>query len=325
MTSRTSVSSPERSSKRTRVADGPAELDAELLGDALGDGAGGEPPRLRVGDGAAHAAPELEADLRQLRRLARAGLAGDDDDLVGADRREQVVAARADRQLRRVFDRRWQRLTAASDADRRSGDVAGDTGQRSVIAAFRVTACAIQPPAQAVLVADRQVAEAIAQHGDLRRAHLLQGRGHRTDEDTAAIIERVPESSDRVRVDKWLWAARLLKTRSLAAEAVKGGRVQVNGQRVKASKEINPGDELELTIGQLHRTVVVQAIAHQRGPAKEAALLYDETEQSVAARELAAQQRRLASSPPGANLAGRPTKRDRRRFEATRGRRGGGG
>jgi ribosome-associated heat shock protein Hsp15 len=135
----------------------------------------------------------------------------------------------------------------------------------------------------------------------------------------------VPESSDRVRVDRWLWAARLLKTRSLAAEAVKSGRVQVNGQRVKASKEIGPGDELELTIGQLRRTVVVRAIAQQRGPAKEAALLYEETEQSVAARELAAQQRRLASPPPGANLAGRPTKRDRRRFEATRGRRGGGG
>jgi len=135
-----------------------------------------------------------------------------------------------------------------------------------------------------------------------------------------AIIVRVPDSPDRVRVDKWLWAARLLKTRSLAAEAVKGGRVQVNGQRVKASREVGRGDELEMTIGQLRRTVVVQGVAERRGPAAEAALLYEETPASVAARELAAQQRRLASPPPGANLAGRPTKRDRRRFDAGRGR-----
>jgi len=129
----------------------------------------------------------------------------------------------------------------------------------------------------------------------------------------------MPESPDRVRVDKWLWAARLFKTRSLAAEAVKGGRVQVNGERVKASKEVGAGDELQVTIGQLRRIVVVRGIAERRGPAAEAQLLYEETPQSVAARELAAQQRRLASPPPGADLAGRPTKRDRRRFEATRG------
>jgi len=129
----------------------------------------------------------------------------------------------------------------------------------------------------------------------------------------------VPESPDRLRVDKWLWAARLLKTRSLAAEAVKGGRVQVNDQRVKASKEVGPGDELQVTIGQLRRIVIVRGVAERRGPASEAALLYEETQESVAARELAAQQRRLASPPPGANLAGRPTKRDRRRFDATRG------
>jgi ribosome-associated heat shock protein Hsp15 len=129
----------------------------------------------------------------------------------------------------------------------------------------------------------------------------------------------MPEPADRVRVDKWLWAARLFKTRSLAADAVKGGRVQVNGERVKASKEVGAGDELQVTIGQLRRIVVVRGIAARRGPAAEALLLYEETSQSVAARELAAQQRRLASPPPGASLAGRPTKRDRRRFEATRG------
>jgi ribosome-associated heat shock protein Hsp15 len=125
-----------------------------------------------------------------------------------------------------------------------------------------------------------------------------------------------------VRVDKWLWAARLLKTRSLAAEAVKGGRVQVNGQRVKPSKEVAPGDELEVTIGQVRRTVVVRAVAERRGPAKEAVLLYEETADSIAARERQAEQRRLASPPPGADLGARPTKRDRRRLDATRGARG---
>jgi ribosome-associated heat shock protein Hsp15 len=132
------------------------------------------------------------------------------------------------------------------------------------------------------------------------------------------MIARV---EDGVRVDKWLWAARLLKTRSLAAEAVKGGRVQVNGARVKPSREVGPGDELEVTLGQVRRTVVVRAVAERRGPAKVAALLYDETPQSVAARELQRERARLASPPPGADLGARPTKRDRRRLDATRGRR----
>jgi ribosome-associated heat shock protein Hsp15 len=123
------------------------------------------------------------------------------------------------------------------------------------------------------------------------------------------------------RLDHWLWVVRLTKTRSLAAEAVKGGRVQVNGQRVKPSREVGPGDELEVTIGQVRRTVVVRGVAERRGPAKEAVLLYDETPESVAARELAAERARLASPPPGANLGARPTKRDRRRLDDTRGRR----
>jgi ribosome-associated heat shock protein Hsp15 len=124
-----------------------------------------------------------------------------------------------------------------------------------------------------------------------------------------------------MRVDKWLWASRLLKTRSLAAEAVKGGRVQVNGQRVKPSREVGPGDELEVTIGQVRRTVVVLGVAERRGPAKVAALLYEETPESVAARELAAERARLAPPPPGADLGARPTKRDRRRLDDARGRR----
>ncbi len=132
------------------------------------------------------------------------------------------------------------------------------------------------------------------------------------------MIFRVEEA---VRVDKWLWAARLLKTRSLAAEAVKGGRVQVNGARVKPSREVGAGDELEITIGQVRRTVVVRGVAERRGPAKAAVLLYEETPESVAARELQRERARLASPPPGADLGARPTKRDRRRLDATRGRR----
>jgi ribosome-associated heat shock protein Hsp15 len=126
-----------------------------------------------------------------------------------------------------------------------------------------------------------------------------------------------------VRVDKWLWAARLLKTRSLAAEAVKGGRVQVNGARVKPSREVGPGDEIEVTIGQLRRVVVVRGVAERRGPAKEAVLLYEETPESVAARERARELARLQAPPPGADLGMRPTKRDRRRLDSARGRGGG--
>jgi ribosome-associated heat shock protein Hsp15 len=119
-----------------------------------------------------------------------------------------------------------------------------------------------------------------------------------------------------VRVDKWLWAARLVKTRSLAAEAVKGGRVHVNGRAVKASREVRAGDEVEVTTGQVRRTVVVRGTAERRGPAREAALLYEETPESVAERERAAAERRAAGQTV-VNLGGRPTKRDRRRFEKT--------
>jgi ribosome-associated heat shock protein Hsp15 len=126
---------------------------------------------------------------------------------------------------------------------------------------------------------------------------------------------------ERLRVDRWLWAARFLKSRSLAAEAVKGGRVQVNGERVKPSREIRPGDRLEVTLGQERRTVVVRGIAERRGPATQAALLYEETAESLAAREGQAAAARLAR-PPGSDLGARPTKRDRRRIDATRGGRG---
>ena len=126
---------------------------------------------------------------------------------------------------------------------------------------------------------------------------------------------------ERVRIDKWLWAARFFKSRSLAADAVNGGLAQLNGARVKPSKEVAAGDELEITIGQTRRVVIVRGLSERRGPAKEAVNLYEETPASIAARELAAEQRRLQSPPPGADLGMRPTKRDRRQLDRARGRR----
>ena len=128
------------------------------------------------------------------------------------------------------------------------------------------------------------------------------------------------QPGEPVRVDKWLWAARLLKTRALAAEAVKGGRVHVNGSAVKPSRDLHPGDLLELTLGPRRLAVVVRATSERRGPAKEAALLYEETPESRAAREREAAQRRLVM-PTGPDRGPRPTKRDRRRFEQAAGRR----
>jgi ribosome-associated heat shock protein Hsp15 len=126
--------------------------------------------------------------------------------------------------------------------------------------------------------------------------------------------------AEPVRIDKWLWAARFVKTRAVAAEAVRGGRVEVNGQRVKPSREVRPGDRIEMTLGTTRLSVDVRGTAVRRGPATEAALLYEETAESRAERERVAQLRRLAGPPPSAVPGGRPTKRDRRRFEAGRGR-----
>jgi ribosome-associated heat shock protein Hsp15 len=122
---------------------------------------------------------------------------------------------------------------------------------------------------------------------------------------------------DRVRIDKWLWAARFFKTRGDATEAVAGGHVQVNGARVKPSKDVGAGDRLEIRRGQIEWTVVVVGVAERRGPAKVAAGLYEETPESREARELRATERRLAK-PLGADLGARPTKQDRRRIEALR-------
>jgi ribosome-associated heat shock protein Hsp15 len=123
---------------------------------------------------------------------------------------------------------------------------------------------------------------------------------------------------ERVRIDKWLWAARFFKTRTLAAEAVTGGHVHVNGVRVKPAREVRVGETVEVTLGGgLRRTVVVEALADKRGPAAAAATLYAETPESIAERERALAERR-AARPLGADLAGRPTKLDRRRLDALR-------
>lgn len=121
-----------------------------------------------------------------------------------------------------------------------------------------------------------------------------------------------------VRVDRWLWAARLVKTRALAVDAIKGGRVQVNGERAKPSKEVRPGDRIEYAAGRLRRSLVVRATEVRRGPASAAAELYEETAESVAARERLAAELRAERAIGGAREGGRPTKRDRRRLEAAR-------
>lgn len=120
-----------------------------------------------------------------------------------------------------------------------------------------------------------------------------------------------------VRVDKWLWAARFFKTRSLATEAVAGGRVHVNDARVKPARELHIGDIVDITVGGLRRTVVVQALADKRGPAAIAQELYEETPESVERRERHVAERKLAR-PLGADLGARPTKLDRRRLAALR-------
>lgn len=122
---------------------------------------------------------------------------------------------------------------------------------------------------------------------------------------------------ESVRIDRWLWAARFFKTRGSAAEAVVGGRVHVNGVRVKPSKAVRPADTVEVRIGELRWTVVVSGVTDKRGPARVAATLYDETPESRAGRERHVEERRLAP-PPGADLGSRPTKRARRLIEDIR-------
>ena len=116
-----------------------------------------------------------------------------------------------------------------------------------------------------------------------------------------------------IRLDKWLWAARFFKTRSLATDAVSGGKIRLNDAPSKPAREVKVGDRLDIFNGETRWQVVVQGLSEKRGPAPEARLLYTETAESIAARE-AEQQRRRFASEPAADLHGRPTKRDRRQM-----------
>ena len=122
---------------------------------------------------------------------------------------------------------------------------------------------------------------------------------------------------DRVRLDKWLWAARFAKTRTAATELVLAGHVKVGGERVKPARDIAPGETLEIVRGTVRHVVAVTGLAERRGSAKVAATLYEETAESREARERQALERRLAR-PLGADLGARPTKLERRRLDALR-------
>lgn len=122
------------------------------------------------------------------------------------------------------------------------------------------------------------------------------------------------ETDDRVRIDKWLWAARFYKTRSLAADAIAGGKVQVNGERVKRARPMQVGDEVRIRQGPYEHSIVVRELSDRRGPAVEAVRLYEEKPESRAAREAMALQLKSlhAAFVPE---RGRPTKKDRREIE----------
>ena len=120
--------------------------------------------------------------------------------------------------------------------------------------------------------------------------------------------------SDSVRLDRWLWAARFFKTRAIASAAIAGGKVQVNGTRAKAAKQLRVGAELRIRVGPYEWLVTVRALTERRGSAKDAQLLYDEAPEGRAARERLAEAHKLAPTPTYQGK-GRPTKKDRRKLE----------
>jgi ribosome-associated heat shock protein Hsp15 len=115
--------------------------------------------------------------------------------------------------------------------------------------------------------------------------------------------------ADRIRLDKWLWAARFFKTRSLASQAIDLGRVRIDGERIKPAREAKVGEMLDLQVGDHRLQVVIRALSAQRGPASVARELYLETADSIARRKLREEQR---AAEPAQSTKGRPTKRDRR-------------
>ena len=122
----------------------------------------------------------------------------------------------------------------------------------------------------------------------------------------------------RLRIDKWLWAARFFKTRTLATQAIDLGRVRADGERVKPARDVTVGDRLEIHIGDARIEVIVRALSATRGPAPVARLLYEETAASVARREQRAAARAYAPEP-AQDIKGRPTKRDARELRRLRG------
>jgi ribosome-associated heat shock protein Hsp15 len=127
------------------------------------------------------------------------------------------------------------------------------------------------------------------------------------------------DGDHRIRLDKWLWAARFYKTRALAAEAIAGGKVQVNGDRTKRARPLQVGDEIRVRQGPYEHRVVVKALSERRGPAVQAAGLYEETAESRRVREAMAAQLKLLNATFDREY-GRPTKKDRREIDRLKGR-----
>jgi len=120
------------------------------------------------------------------------------------------------------------------------------------------------------------------------------------------------DPGDRVRLDKWLWAARFYKTRSLATDAGGGGKVQVNGERAKPAKAVKVGDEVRLRLGPYEHVLLIRGLSERRGPAAVAQTLYEETPASRAARDKLSADLKMAPAPFVYEDKGRPTKKDRR-------------
>jgi ribosome-associated heat shock protein Hsp15 len=122
------------------------------------------------------------------------------------------------------------------------------------------------------------------------------------------------DRDEDIRLDKWLWAARFFKTRSLAAEAVTGGKIEINGERPKPSRAVRSGDRLTIRRGPYEWTIIVKDVSRLRGPAPQAQQLYEETDASVSKRQAAIAQLKL-ERPPEFDFAGRPSKKDRRAIQ----------
>jgi ribosome-associated heat shock protein Hsp15 len=133
-----------------------------------------------------------------------------------------------------------------------------------------------------------------------------------TDDHESLDLSPLPGQTERLRLDKWLWAARFYKTRGLAADEIDKGRIEVNQQVAKPSRELKEGDRVLIRQGVVVRTVIVRALSTVRGPAPQAQRLYQETAESIQQRLAAQEARRLGAEPAEAITQGRPTKRDRR-------------